>query len=224
MENENTVCGIYQLLNMQSDKCYIGSAVNVFKRINRHFLMLRENRHPNPRLSAAYAVYGRDAFTSEVLEECAPDCLLEREQYWVDRLKPNYNVRSQVNSNLGLVFSSEVNAKRSTTLKATLASPEARAVKARAIREAWADPEQKAKRVAALKAAWTPEKRAAWSKRMKGVDTKVKEALKIRWAEPGAHQRASETLQRLHAEGRMVRHHSEATKRKISETKRRRSG
>ena len=297
------VCGVYEIVNTVSNRRYVGSALDVKARIGLHFSLLHRQKHTNPHLTASFMKYGRDAFTFGLLEECVPECLIEREQHWIDTLKPRYNIRTRAESNRGLKPSAEsnikrsaslkralaspearevkrqrsreiwtaegyrdkhsasmqahwtpeqrkawgkqmraegrdmaaaraawqanageVNAKRSATLKRTLASPEARATKARTIREAWADPEQKARRIAALKAAWTPEKRAAWSERMQHVDTKAKEAREVRWAKPGAHQRASETLQRLHAEGRMVRHHSEATKRKISETKRRRSG
>jgi len=217
-------CGVYALINIRSGKQYVGSATDIRRRTNNHFLWLRRGCHWNPRLSAAYAIHGREAFTYEVLEECPREQLFEREQYWIDTLKPNYNVRSIAESNRGLRVTPESNAKRSATLKRTLASPEARATKARVIREVWADSEQKARRIAALKAVWTPKKRSAWSERMKQVNTKVKQAGEVRWAKPGARQRASETLRRLHAEGRMVRHHSDETKRRISETKRRRKG
>ena len=36
--------------------------------------------------------YGRDAFEYQVLELCDKESLLEREQHWYDKLKPEYNL------------------------------------------------------------------------------------------------------------------------------------
>jgi group I intron endonuclease len=193
-------CGIYMIVNSVSGKQYVGSALDMQKRSYKHFSYLRRGRHPNKRLQDAFTKHGEVAFEWHVLEECSRDALLEREQHWIDTLKPNYNIRTTADSNLGLVWAPDVNEKRAISLRKALASEEARAIKRQTITEAWADPEQREKRIAALKKAWSsPEKRAAWSEQMKLVDTKAAEAGKIRWAQPGERERHSERMRNQHA-------------------------
>lgn len=40
----------------------------------------------------ALLVYDYVNFTLEILEHCESSVLLEREQYYIDLLKPNYNI------------------------------------------------------------------------------------------------------------------------------------
>lgn len=43
-------CGIYMLLNTKNGKRYIGSSINIRKRLWEHRALLRHNKHDNPHL------------------------------------------------------------------------------------------------------------------------------------------------------------------------------
>jgi group I intron endonuclease len=52
------VRGIYQITNIVNNKFYIGSAVSVKNRWQRHIKALRNNEHYNSRLQNAWNKYG----------------------------------------------------------------------------------------------------------------------------------------------------------------------
>lgn len=79
--------GIYRIVCSANGKIYIGSAVNLRHRKKDHFKTLRGNRHANIRLQRAWNKYGEDAFSFEVIEWVLAPFLLEREQYWMDKLR-----------------------------------------------------------------------------------------------------------------------------------------
>lgn len=83
---------IYQIKNLVNGKIYIGSAFNFHKRIHTHKHHLKEKKHPNKHLQASYDKHGIENFKFEVIEECQKENLIEREQYWLDTLKPIFNV------------------------------------------------------------------------------------------------------------------------------------
>jgi len=60
--------GIYKILNTETDHFYVGSAVDLQRRKNRHFSELRNQKHNNPRLQAAWNKYGEACFVFTVLE------------------------------------------------------------------------------------------------------------------------------------------------------------
>lgn len=98
------ISGIYKILNTKNGKCYIGSAVRLTTRFNTHKSKLRLNKHPNKHLQSAHNKYTAWHFEYMILEYCEKDKLLEREQSWIDILKPEYNVRKKAESNTGINF------------------------------------------------------------------------------------------------------------------------
>jgi group I intron endonuclease len=60
--------GIYKILNLATDHFYVGSAVDLQRRKTRHFSELRNKKHNNPRLQAAWNKYGEANFVFSVLE------------------------------------------------------------------------------------------------------------------------------------------------------------
>lgn len=81
-------CGIYKITCVETNKIYIGSSINIYSRWVAHLVELNKNRHDNPKLQHAYNKYGKSKFTIDIIEECNSDILLEREQYYLDFLKP----------------------------------------------------------------------------------------------------------------------------------------
>ena len=92
-------CGIYMITNYVSNKRYIGSSVNVSQRLWEHRSELRHGNHPNAHLQNSWNKYGEDSFNYTILEKCTPKERFEREQYYVNTLKPEYNICVEVVQN-----------------------------------------------------------------------------------------------------------------------------
>lgn len=60
--------GIYSIKNLINNKIYIGSSINITKRINQHFNNLKNNKHNNKHLQFSYNKYGIKNFSYEILE------------------------------------------------------------------------------------------------------------------------------------------------------------
>ena len=88
---ENKIAGIYKITNIITGDFYIGSSKDIKLRWNIHKAPYTIKKHPNIKLYKAMAQYGRDNFTIEVIEET--NSLREREQYYIEQLKPVYNDR-----------------------------------------------------------------------------------------------------------------------------------
>jgi group I intron endonuclease len=64
----------------------------------------------NGRKSAIYSAllkYGYSNFSLEILEYCEPSKVIEREQHYIDLLRPKYNLLKTAGSRLGSVHSEE---------------------------------------------------------------------------------------------------------------------
>lgn len=92
-------CGIYMLLNTKNGKRYIGSSVNIRKRLNIHRSLLKHNKHDNKHLQNAWNKYGEKAFNYSILEKCNEDERFIREQFYVDTIHPEYNICLEVVQN-----------------------------------------------------------------------------------------------------------------------------
>jgi group I intron endonuclease len=76
--------GIYKIINVVNNKFYVGSAVDLKRRKSRHFSELRNNKHNNRHLQAAWVKYGEQVFVFVVVEELADDAdLLAAENVWL---------------------------------------------------------------------------------------------------------------------------------------------
>ena len=77
---------IYKITCVVTQKFYIGSTMNKAQRWARHRKELRAGTHVNKHMQAAWAKYGEEAFTFEVLEEIADKTLLFAvEQRYLDK-------------------------------------------------------------------------------------------------------------------------------------------
>ena len=80
--------GIYKITNLINGKIYIGSSINLKRRMNEHLRELRLNIHSNKRLQNSYNKYGEENFKTEVVEYCDINKVREREQFYIDNYLP----------------------------------------------------------------------------------------------------------------------------------------
>jgi hypothetical protein len=69
--------------------------VNIARRWSHHKWSLQAGKHPNVHLQRAWSKYGQPAFVFEVLEQVQSWAVgeqVQREQWWFDQLKPEYNL------------------------------------------------------------------------------------------------------------------------------------
>lgn len=99
--------GVYKILNLITNKFYIGSSSDVKHRWSIHKSGLKKNTHHSKILQNAWNKYGEQNFIFEVVELCEVNRIQEREQFYIDSLKPTYNVRKIAESNRGVVRSEE---------------------------------------------------------------------------------------------------------------------
>lgn len=109
--------GIYMFFNMESGKRYVGSSVDIYNRAHEHLHNLRNNKSHNKHWQSSWNKYGEDAFIFSVLEYCDESIRFEREQYYINTLKPEYNLTLNVVANFGHTPSEETKEKISNTLK-----------------------------------------------------------------------------------------------------------
>ena len=88
------ICGIYSIVNILNNKCYIGSSSNFRRREQIHKSQLKNNRHHNLYLQRSWNKYGKDNFKFEIIEECDVKKLFKKEEEYIDLIKPEYNIGS----------------------------------------------------------------------------------------------------------------------------------
>lgn len=117
-ENRNK-SGVYRWTNIITGNTYVGSSVNLAKRFNSYFNFnyLSKNKMI---ISKAILKHGYSNFKLEILEYCSIRNVIEREQYYLDLLKPEYNNLKTAGSSLGYKHTEETLIK----LKARALTPE----------------------------------------------------------------------------------------------------
>ena len=99
------VAGIYRIICIKVQKCYVGQAVNLDKRRNEHAADLNRKKHHSKKLQRAWNRHKGEGFVYEELERIRrskhylvglKDKLNQKEQYWIDyynSVKKGYNMR-----------------------------------------------------------------------------------------------------------------------------------
>jgi len=114
LEENRGKSGIYQWKNNVNKKSYVGSSVNLGQRFSCYY---NYKFISNPRFKMliykAILKYDYSNFTLEILEYCEPEKCIEREQYYIDLLQPEYNFLKTAGSLLGYKHTKETLAKLS---------------------------------------------------------------------------------------------------------------
>lgn len=114
--------GIYCIINKINGKCYIGSAVNISKRLINHRYNLNKKIHDNIYLQSSWNKHGTEKFEFVILENIEKEKLIEREQYYLDLFcsynrKHGYNVCHVAESRIGTKCSDKFKKQVSERLK-----------------------------------------------------------------------------------------------------------
>jgi hypothetical protein len=102
--------GVYRWINKISGNTYVGSSINISVRMYTYF-SLRSLAKSNRPIDRALLKYGFSNFSLEILEYCNEDNVLKREQYFIDLMKPEYNIVQTAGSTLGYKHTPESLAK-----------------------------------------------------------------------------------------------------------------
>lgn len=110
--------GVYRWINQNNGRVYVGSSVNLGKRFSSYysFKYLIDPKR-NMIIHKALLKYGYSIFTLEILEYCDTHTLLVREQYYIDKLMPEYNILTKAGSSLGFKHSEKTKLKMSIKTK-----------------------------------------------------------------------------------------------------------
>lgn len=100
--------GVYRWTNKVNGNAYIGSSKNLGPRLQQYYGKSLVNNQKTSLISRAILKYGHENFTLEILEYCGKDETLQREQYYMDLLKPIYNILLVAGSPLGRKLPLEV--------------------------------------------------------------------------------------------------------------------
>ena len=118
--------GVYLITNLINGKKYVGSSALLKRRYNEYSnseYIARNLKKGNSKILNALIKYGYLNFEFKILETIEfldfqtkserRILLLEREQYYLDEIKPEYNINLKAGSNLGRTFSEEIRKKMS---------------------------------------------------------------------------------------------------------------
>lgn len=104
--------GVYVITNLFDGKQYVGSSSRSIRtRLSSHRRHLEIRAHHSYLLQKAWCRCGASAFTFEALEACTALLCIEKEQQWIDRLRPVYNISPTAGSPKGVKRSAEFVAK-----------------------------------------------------------------------------------------------------------------
>lgn len=134
--------GIYQIQSITNGKRYVGSALYLKRRKKVHCRVLKDKRH-NMHLQNHFNKYGIEDLVFGIIEFCPKEKLFEREQYWIDKLHPEFNICKIVGTAYDpFYFYPEQRRKRHTLLMI----------------KRWEDPKYKEKVIQGIKEFWnSPE-------------------------------------------------------------------
>jgi len=107
-KNNNRKTGIYLWTHKASGKKYVGSSLNISQRLVKYFsrsCLLREKERNQSAIYRAILKYGLSEFSFEIVEHCEPSILIEREQYYIDLIDPEYNILKFAGNRQGFIHS-----------------------------------------------------------------------------------------------------------------------
>jgi len=111
--------GVYILINNKTKDFYIGSSLNLTKRMVSYYYYTNSDKLSRIVIIRAMKKYGLENFSLGILEFCKKDSeiCLSLEQKWLDKYKPNYNVLNVAGNSFGFKHSIDTIIKLKQKLK-----------------------------------------------------------------------------------------------------------
>lgn len=106
--------GVYRWVNRENGKSYIGSSSNLGRRFTEYFSIVyleTQIQKGKSILCTALLKYGYSSFSLEILEYVEQGEAVQREQYFMDLICPEYNILPKAGSSLGHLHSEETKVK-----------------------------------------------------------------------------------------------------------------
>ena len=91
------VCGIYSIKNIISNELYIGSSTNIGNRFKGYIVDANTGYTIN-KLTKNLVKFGLKNFIFSAIELCSREELLEREQFYIDKLEPALNSKNAIST------------------------------------------------------------------------------------------------------------------------------
>lgn len=104
--------GIYKIESVTNGKIYVGSASCFKNRKQKHWIDLKKEKHDNYKLQNHYNTYSIEDLIFKIIEVCSKEKLIEREQWYIDNWKPEFNISLIAGSNLGIKHTKPESKKR----------------------------------------------------------------------------------------------------------------
>lgn len=104
LQDNKDKSGVYRWINKETGESYVGLASKLTKRFRVYYSesgIEKILKISTSRILRALLKYGYSKFRLEILEYCDSDKCLEREQYYLDSLNPEYNILKKAGSSLG---------------------------------------------------------------------------------------------------------------------------
>lgn len=117
-------CGIYLWTNTKTNDQYVGRSINLGRRFSYYFNQESIKNAGFSLICRALVKYGYEEFKLEILEFCTVDEIVAKEQFWIEKLKPSYNLVTVVDGNYTYTHTAEAKEKMSNFQKARFADPE----------------------------------------------------------------------------------------------------
>lgn len=113
--------------NLTTGKRYIGSSICLSARFRCYYSLTYLKKKVEKGTSIIYSSllkYGYFNFSTDILEYCETSLLIQKEQYYIDLLKPEYNILKKAGSRFGAKQSEETKQLISRALKGRTFSDE----------------------------------------------------------------------------------------------------
>jgi len=112
--------GIYRWKNLITNESYIDSSISLSNRFSHYYSLAFLKRKVEKGSSAIYNAllkYGHSNFSLDIIEYCEINQLVSKEQYYMDILKPKYNIQKTAGSRSGIKQSKATNKLLSNVFK-----------------------------------------------------------------------------------------------------------
>lgn len=120
------ISGVYYIFNKTTNKGYIGSSVNIYRRFKEHAIELKKNKHTNKHLQSSWNKYGESCFEFSILCNCPKQYIYKLEQWFLDKgyFNNEYNICRTVLLPPVLIFNDELKKKMSEGSKKRANKPD----------------------------------------------------------------------------------------------------